>query len=289
MKTKSKYFCIAVLIITLPWIASCDKHDSLDDNVMVGKMAPHIYWELGSSTVTAGDSVPFTAQYYTTSTIPIDHLEVWYSVTKEESKSAACPWTTTFKYSISSTKTSLQRISQLVNTYPHSEDVWDANIRAYTFKSKFPTAGTLSSTSWVKPMTFEADDSVKMDFYFGNDFMQHFKDSLYTRMKVKDFQNMYLGLNLIDDFKPYLDSIFNNNTYSWEYLFPKDNSGNRPVPNEISEIYKKIPFSDLIFNKTNNNYEVEFTRFYLLKPVLKVIDKEHIEGVTSINTDVGLN
>jgi len=84
------YFYSALLI------TACDKNDTLDDAVIVGNMAPHVYWELGSSTVTAGSNVPFTVQYYTTGTEEINKLEVWYNLTEEESKTVTCPWTKNF-------------------------------------------------------------------------------------------------------------------------------------------------------------------------------------------------
>lgn len=289
MNLKSLYSNLLTGVIVLSATVACDKHDSMDDNVIVGKMAPHVYWELGTSSVAAGDSIPFTAQYYTTSSTDIDRMEVWYSVLKTELRTVACPWTTTFKYSITSTKESLQRVSEKVAHFPHRADTWNSTIRAYAVGYKFPTSNTLTSTSWVKPVAFASVDSVQMKSYFGEQFMQHFKDSLYTMMKVKDFQNMYLGLNLVDNFKPYLDSVFNANTNQYEYYFPKDASGNRPVPTDIANIYQTIPFADLIFNNKNNNYEVEFIRYYTLKPVFKVIDKDQISGVTSINNDIVLN
>lgn len=265
--------------------SSCDINDTMDDVVLVGKMAPHVYWEVGSSTVTAGNNVPFIVQYYTTANEEIDRLEVWYNVTEDEAKTVTSPWTQTFSYSVVSTKSIQKRISQKISEYPHLATNWSDSLRAYTFKSTFPTSNTLATTSWVKPSSYDND---KMLAYFGNGFITQFKDSLFKLMKVTDFQKMYLGLNLVDNFKIYLDSTKNDNTGGWTYHFPKDAQGNTPVPQTITDIYKNIPFSDLIFNKSTNIYEVEYIRSYKINALMKTFDKKGTMGI-SLNTEISLN
>jgi len=276
---------ITVVILSVFLIAACDKHDTLDDDVIVGNMAPHVYWEVGSSTVNAGSNVPFTAQYYTTGTEKIDRLEVWYNLTEEESKTVTCPWTQTFTYSFVSTKTVEKRIPQKISEYAHNESFWNDSLHAYSFTAEFPTSNTLSTTSWTKPSTF---DAAKMIKYFGADFMQQFKDSLYGLMKATDFQKMYLGLNLVENFKIYLDSTKNENTGGWDYHFPKDSQGNTPVPAAITTIYNSIPFADLIYNSSTTNYDVEYLRSYKVNANLKAFD---IKGTTgfALSKDISLN
>jgi hypothetical protein len=276
---------IAVILFSMLLFTACDIHDSLDDDVIVGNMAPQVYWELGSSTVTAGSDVPFTAQYYTTGDAKIDHLEVWYNLSQQEAKTVTCPWVQTSSFTYTSTTTVEKRISQKIKEYEHNVKNWSDSLRAYTFTSTFPTSNTLSSISWIKPTAF---DSTKMVSYFGVNFMQQFKDSLYSQMKAIDFQKMYQGLNLVDNFKIYLDSTYNGNTGAYDYHFPKDAQGNTPVPDVIKNIYQKIPFSDLIFNSSNANYEVEFTRSYSIDANLKAIDTKGTTG-TAIKTTVTLN
>lgn len=264
---------------------ACDLNDTLNDDVIVGNMAPHVYWEVGSSTVTAGSNVPFTVQYYTTANEDIDRLEVWYDVVEDESKTVTCPWTQTFSYSVVSTKSIQKRISQKIIEYPHVATNWSDSLRAYTFKSTFPTSNTLATTSWVKPASFDND---KMLAYFGSAFVTQFKDSLFNLMKVTDFQKMYQGLNLVENFKIYMDSVKNDNTGGWTYTFPKDAQGNRPVPQAIIDIYKNIPFSDLIFNKSTNVYEVEYIRSYKINALMKTFDKKNTMGI-SLSTEISLN
>lgn len=276
---------IAVIFLSMFLFTACDLHDSLDEDVIVGNMAPQVYWEVGSSTVTAGSNVSFTTQYYTTGDAPIDHLEVWYNLSQQEAKTVNCPWTTTLTFNFTSTITVEKRISQKIEEYAHNVNNWSDALRAYTFTSTFPTSNTLSSITWVKPTSF---DSTKMVSYFGANFMKQFKDSLFTQMKALDFQKMYQGLNLVPNFKIYLDSTFNGNTGKYDYHFPKDAQGNMPVPDAIKNIYQKIPFADLILNTSNANYEVEFTRSYFIDANLKAIDTKGLTG-TAIKTTITLN
>lgn len=276
---------ITVLLMSMFLITACDKNDTLDEAVIVGNMAPHVYWEVGSSTVNAGSNVPFTVQYYTTGTKKIEKLEVWYNVTEEESKTVASPWTKTFTYSFVSTKTIEKRIPQKIAEYAHNESFWNDSLHAYSFTAEFPTSNTLSTTSWTKPSTF---DAAKMIKYFGANFMQQFKDSLFKLMKVTDFQKMYLGLNLVANFKIYLDSTKNENTGGWDYHFPKNGQGNTPVPQAITDIYKTIPFAELIYNSSTTNYDVEYSRSYKVNANLKAYDIKGTTGL-ALSKDISLN
>lgn len=259
----------SIILMTI----SCEENDSLDDNAIIGPMAPHAYWEIGSSTVKAGENVPFFVQYYTTGDVPIDHLEVWYNVVEIESKEVSCPWTQTFTYQYTFKTSGEKRIAQKVAEYPHQENFWNDSLRAYAFNNTFPTSPTLSSIDWKKPTTF---DSTLMIKYFGEDFMQNFKDSVYVRMKALDFQKMYEGLGLVEDFKTtYLDSVYNDQTGSYDFIFKGDT-----IPQDIKDIYQRISFQDLILNASNNNYEVNFSRYYELNAQLKVVDRKRVAGLT---------
>jgi len=118
--------------------------------------------------------------------------------------------------------------------------------------------------------------------------MQHFKDSLYSKCRQSIFRKLYQGLNLVTNFKIYLDSTYNQNTGKYDYHFPKDAHGNTPVPEAIRVIYQSIPFENLIFNTSNANYEVEFSRSYSIDANLKAIDIKGVVG-TAIKTTISLN
>jgi len=280
-----KKYIFSTLIAIIGLLTSCDINDKMDEVVLIGNMAPHVYWEVGSSTVNAGSNVPFIVQYYTTSEEDLDRLEVWYNIIEDESKAVSCPWTQTFSYSITSNKSVQKRISQKISEYSHLTTNWSDSLSAYSFNATFPTSNTLATSSWVKPTNFENE---KMLTYFGQSFITQFKDSLFKLMKVTDFQKMYQGLNLVNNFKIYLDSTKNDNTGGYTYHFPKDSQGNTPVPQTIIDIYKNIPFQDLIFNKSTNVYDVEYTRSYRINAFIRSYDKKGVYGI-SLNSEISLN
>lgn len=261
-------------------MASCDKHDSMDEDVITGPMAPQVYWEVGSSTVKSGSNVDFTCQYYLTGNGTIDHLEAWYNIVKTEEKMVNCPWVSTFSYSITSSKESEERMNQCICSFEHKEDYWNDSIRAYTFNSTFPTSNTLSSVSWNNPDTYNDE---KVITYFGENFKQNFKDSLYTLMQYEDFETMFKGLGLVEDFKIYADSLFNENSNSYEYFF----KGNE-IPAEVKAKYDAITFDQLIFNSGKNNYEIQYSRSYHINANLHCVTTRQVHG-TAIEKKIELN
>jgi hypothetical protein len=271
-------------------MASCiERHDSLDDNLIVGQMAPQVSWEVRSTTVNAGADVAFTAQYYTTGKAKLDRLEVWFSVRETIDKTVSCPWVTTFSYSVASSVSEEKRIDEKAAQYPHQDSYWDATLRAYNFTAGFPTSVTLSTFTWSKPETFEAADIERLKFYFGDSFPQTFRDGLYEKMKPADFEKMFQGLNLEENFRgKYLEEVHNDFTGQDEWLFPADGSGNRPAPQAVKDIFDAIPFGDLILNTSTGIYEIEYIRSYAINAFIKAIDAEGNAGTTT-KTTISLN
>lgn len=295
---KSALKIIKLVVVTfflLSTITSCEKHDFIDEMSITGEVGPQAIWELGSSSVAAGNSVDFTLQYYSTVS-EISHSEVWYSVTEEISKKVTCPWVSTFTYSIVSNTSQLKRISEKVVTFPNTMAVWSDSLSANVLKKSFPVTGTLSSFSWKQPEQFNMKDSLSVNNYFGNNFMQHFKDSLYDKMKYADFKKMILGLALDEklkqsyggkSFKELTDSTFDKNSNSYVYHFPKLEDGSTPVPNSITELYKKeIPFAKLI--QTPSGYDIEYERKYEIDALMRVYDVRGVYGNTVLK-NVAIN
>jgi hypothetical protein len=270
----AKLWQVVAVGLMLVIVASCEKHDFIDEISITGNIGPQAYWEVGSSTVSAGTEMPFELQYYTTTDEEPDRSEVWYNITEIQEKSVSCSWVTTFSYSVNSIISEQKRIEQKIQTYPHALAVWSDSLHAYTFRASFPVSGTLRPFAWVRPEQF---DSVRMNTYFGTGFMQQFKDSLYGLMKFADFKNMMLGLSLVDNFKQYTDSTFDNNSNSFVYHFPKIN-GQTPVPAAITSLYNSIPFDRLI--ESAAGYNVEFKRTYFLEARMRVYDKREVYGMT---------
>ena len=278
MKT-IKYIFLSLLVAVL--LSACAKHDFFDENLITGNVGPQAYWEIASSAVSAGSSMPFTVQYYSTAG-EIDHSEVWYNIIETQEKSVSCPWVKTFTYSVNSTQSEEKRISQKIAEYPQSMAVWSDSLHAYTFAADFPVSGTLSTFSWSKPDVFDYD---KMNAYFGSGYMKQFTDSLHNLMKFADYKNMLMGLGLVDDFKQYTDSTYDANSDSYTYNFPKDANGNTPVPAVINDLFNSITFDRLI--EDASGYNVEFKRTYSMVARMRVYDKRGIYGTTeSKNIDI---
>ena len=273
-------FAIYGLMFTA--LPSCEKHDFFDENAITGNIGPQAYWEIESSTVSAGSNMSFVIQYYSTAA-DINHSEVWYNITETQEKSVSCPWVTTFTYSYNSTTSEEKRIAQKIQEYPQTLAVWSDSLHAYTFTGEFPVSGTLKPFAWSKPEVF---DSTKMDTYFGTGYMQQFKDSLYNLMQYADFKNMLLGMSLLDNFSQYTDSTFDINSNSYVYHFRKDVSGNTPVPEAIQNLFNTITFDRLI--ESPSGYNVDFKRTYFLEARMRIYDTNNVYG-TTVSKKIDIN
>lgn len=269
---KSRYQIIALTLLVVG-ASACAKHDFLDEDTITGKVGPEAYWEIKSSAITAGDSMQFTAQYYS-SKEAIDHSEAWYNIDEKVEYTVICPWVTTFAYSKTSNTTEHKRISQFISRYAHSEDFWSDSLHAYTFTGYFPVSRTLSPVVWNHPSDYDAD---KMESYFGKEFMQSFRDELRPKMQFADYRNMFTGLALMEDFKQYTDSALDPNAGEgvFAYFFPKDAEGNvqQWVLDSMEVYWNKVSFGDLIFNAGNNYYDVDYKRSYIINAELRVFDE----------------
>ncbi len=284
-----KHRNIFVLALALLACTACDKHDFIDDLVITGDIGPQPYWVVESSVVTAGSDVPFTAQYYTSvNGVSIDRSEVWYNVTENLEQVVNCPLTQTFTYSVSKVTASEKRISQKIKTFVHKDvAAWNDSIHAYYFEGSFPVSSTLASFKWDKPALYDDENFRK---YFGEDYKQHFKDSLYNLLKYKDFRNIILTTQLRSDFREFTDSTFDVNTNEWVFHFKWNaDSTDTPIPDKVTELYRdSISFNQLIFNAGENCYDLTYKRTYQIRALLRVYDDRGVYG-TTVAKDIEIN
>lgn len=276
MKT-TRYIILALAAISL---IACDKHDFFDEQTITGEVGPQAYWEISSSAVAAGQSLGFKLQYYTSvKEASIDRSEAWYNLTENIERQVTCPWVTSFTYSVSSSTAEEKRVEQKIMVYPHSESLWNDSLHAYYLEGSFPVSSTLVPFSWASPAQFDAD---KMVQYFGNGFMEHFKDSLMPKMKYADYRSMMIGLGLVDDFMQYTDSTYDTNSNSWVRHFKWNaDSTDTPVPADLEALYRdSVSFDRLIFNSAENNYSVSYVRKYNVRSVIRVYDNRGVYGIT---------
>ncbi len=284
-----KHRNIFVLASVLLACTACDKHDFIDDLVITGDVGPQPYWVVESSVVTAGADVPFTAQYYTSvKGVSIDRSEVWYNVTENIEQVVNCPLTQTFTYSVSKVTASEKRIAQKIKTFVHSDvAVWNDSIHAYYFEGTFPVSSTLAAFKWDKPAHYD-DENFRM--YFGNDYQQQFKDSLYNLLKYEDFRNIILSTQVRESFQEFSDSTFDVNTNSWVRHFKWNaDSTDTPIPEKVTELYQdSISFDQLIFNAGENCYDLTYKRTYQIRALLRVYDDREVYG-TTVAKDIEIN
>ena len=238
MKTIFKTLALGLLLIT---IASCEKHDLFDENTITGAVGPETYWTVESSMVKAGESMGFTGQYYST-VAKIDHSEVWYELFEEEYKLVTASLIKAFTYSVTGNTTSQKRMLQTIQSYKHSEDLWNDSLRAYILTDKFPVSNTLSPISWVQPKDLEGFDK-NLHAYFGENFATEFKAGVTAKMNptadernYAAYMNVLQGLSLLGDtivtpngdLMPYIkwmtDSAFNANTNTWNKFFKENDT-----------------------------------------------------------------
>ena len=259
------------LSVTISFVG-CETNDPIDNAVRVGQVAPHVFWELPSNSVNAGSDVAFYAQYYTIGDAKVDRLEVWYDVNENVQTVVSCPLVTTFKYSISTNKTTQIREFQQISTYQHEEKNWDTLKKAYILDTVFPTSRTLRTVEWKEVKTFEDE---KFNSYFPANFTTQFKDSMYKLLKVSDFRKIMVSLNVTTDieFKTYTDSLFNANSGAYDYFIKEDKKV------DLKTKYDAILFKDLIYDPSAQIYKVEYTRLYKLSARFKAFDNKNIVGI----------
>ena len=294
MKTIFKTLALALLLISA---ASCEKHDPFDENTITGAVGPETYWTIESSMVKAGESMGFTGQYYST-VAKIDHSEVWYELFEEEYKLVTASLIKAFTYSYTSNTTNQKRMLQTIETYEHTEDLWNDSLRAYILTDRFPVSNTLSPISWVQPKDLEGFDK-NLNAYFGENFASEFKAGVTAKMNptadernYAAYMNVLQGLSLLTDTittpngdrMPYVqwmtDSAFNANTNVWNRFFKQQDT-----------IWSKVNFDTIGFQVDSTPIKqgrppviVGYT--YDTTPILKPVVEEVVPVYDQIKQDI---
>ena len=294
MKTIFKTLALALLLISA---ASCEKHDPFDENTITGAIGPETYWTIESSMVKAGESMGFTGQYYST-VAKIDHSEVWYELFEKEDKLVTASLIKAFTYSYTSNTTNQKRMLQTIETYEHTEDLWNDSLRAYILTDRFPVSNTLSPISWVQPKDLEGFDK-NLNAYFGENFASEFKAGVTAKMNPSAeernyaaYMNVLQGLSLLTDTittpngdrMPYVqwmtDSAFNANTNVWNRFFKQQDT-----------IWSKVNFDTIGFKVDSTPIKqgrppviVGYT--YDTTPILKPVAEEVVYVYDQIKQDI---
>ncbi|MGL4993082.1 MAG: hypothetical protein ACRC6R_02945 [Bacteroidales bacterium] len=294
---KMKNYIVAMFIATAI-LPSCSVNDQLGELTQVGQVAPHVQWDLSSSTVKAGNPVAFAAQYYSSVNRAIIRSEVWYNVVENIQTTIACPWMSTFTYSFVNATSEELRISQKIASYNHDLAQWDGDKKAYQLNTTFPTSNTLRPISWTEVESFDLD---KFNLYFGEDYKQEFIDGLIEQMKLEDYRNLLVGTSAMGEgvedhaaeFAKYTEGIYSDNTGGTIFIW-KDGGGDQynegSIPQDIVDAFNSISFEDFLYDSVTQKYRVSYERDYTLDVILKVIDEAGTEGTTkAVKNIVTLN
>lgn len=247
MKKIFKTLALGLMLMT---VASCEKHDFFDENTFTGAVGPETYWTIESSMVKSGESMGFVGQYYST-VAKIDHSEVWYELFEKEDKLVTASLIKAFTYSYTSNTTTQKRILQTIQSYPHSEDLWNDSLRAYVLEDRFPVSTTLSPISWSQPKELTGFDK-NLHAYFSDTFAVAFKEGLTKKMHSHDglcdttlndtvrnyaaYMQVFQGLGLLETASTYnnkdtvsylqwmTDSTFDKNSSTWKKHFKQYDS-----------------------------------------------------------------
>lgn len=267
---------ILLALFALCGFSSCEKHDTIDDMARVGEQTPYVFWELETTTVKAGTGVPFRAQYYTNGE-EIDHLSVWYSINQTIDMEAKCPIATGFNYSYIINHATLSRVNQEIVTYPHNENYWDSQLKAYLLVTTFPTSNTLLPVEWRDPADF---DMQKYNQLFPDTFAIKFQDGLYGNLSqsryLSDYRKVLVSTGFLttEQFDACVDSTFNQNSNSWD-KFVKDNQ-----VEYLKGIYYTIPFETLMYNSAESKYQINYLKSFKLKATFRALDKKNVQGIS---------
>ena len=170
------YNKLAIVAASLVAMSSCGVHDPFADYMELGQVLPTVSWELGSSVAKAGSDVSFKGKYYTTAEgVAIDHSEVWAMVVRTESAAATQKLVSSPAYTKTVNGTDTIRSSQKIQSYPHSQAVWDGY--EYILDGTFPTSRTLGPVVWSDA---EVWDNEKFSMYYPATFKEEFTTQVVT-------------------------------------------------------------------------------------------------------------
>ena len=268
MKTRFKTLALGLLLMT---VASCEMHDPFDENTITGAVGPEAYWTVESAMMKAGESMGFVGQYYST-VAEIDHSEVWYELFEKEDKLVTASLIKAFTYSVTSNTTAQKRMLQTIQSYKHSEDMWNDSLHAYVLEDRFPVSYTLSPIAWVQPKDLNGFDK-NLHAYFGENFAEEFKAGVTAKMNpTEDERNYGAYMNVLQGLSHLTDTIVTPNGDLMPYVQWITDS----TFDANSATYKKhFKQYDSVFSTTNFDTIIEFDTVWNIK-----YDRNKIDPVT---------
>lgn len=266
---------IVLFLFALIGFSACEINDPINDWGEVGDRTPNAYWELGSTTVTAGNDVSFTAYYYADG-IDISSIEVWYDVNKLEVREVVCPF---ISYTFKINADEKMRSAQKIKAYDPGTVKWDQVKRSYIMTETFPVSPVLVSEGWadVKPADFTTDKFVRL---YTDTFEIAFRKGLYAEVE-KDYyvkmRKLVEGLKLMEKIEDY-DALFTQEkdpaTGKILYIIADKDK------DKLDQALAGVAFTNLIYNSQSESYSINYSSNFYLNAEFRAYDANAVIGRT---------
>lgn len=206
---------LGLMALGLVAFSSCEKHDPIADAFEIGPEVPTAYWEVGSTTCKAGDSLSIKGQYYSAVDQTPVRSEVWYSINQDDEAAATLKLAgTAYSYTQTVTSSTELRPAQVMATFDHSLAVWDGY--EFVINGKVPTSTTLAPVSW-NPAVWDQEN---FDRYYPAEFADSFINVVTGNLILPSYaaamKNVYV--NYAGYTNEYMDSI----NKEFNVAFPTD-------------------------------------------------------------------
>jgi len=253
---------------------SCETYDLVDEIAQIGHFAPNVYMEVAAGNVTAGDSVDFSVQYWSTDHSFTD-LSLWYSIEVNLKFELTSVYNQEYSFVLDSAD--LVREFHKVLTYEHSESLFDAEKKAYEINGKIPVSYTLSSSEISYPDSY---DQEMMESLIPASVFTRFYEGLFETLEYEILKEILVVDFAILDQETF-DSFFNITV-----IEPEEEDGESEYIYEMKEetadellgYFKQVPVQDLIFNEAVPEYGVKYSKGYEITSKFRVINGEGIEN-----------
>lgn len=259
MKNTLKYLIVGMAIL---FHTSCNENNLIEDMAQIGFKGGNAYFELSSTTVAAGDSSNFTAQYWTEDDI-ISELGIYYDVKKH------MRFRITYAgngYSLTYDSVEVSIEFQKIVDILHSKSNFSTKSKAYVVEGKIPVSYTLFSILTENPYNFSEEEFVNN---FPSDMKMKFLKGLYPTLSREELKTLYTTkYKLIDQdtFESYYDLVFDENSGKNIYTLKKE------FEQTMFDHLTNIPFDQLIYNSAKQYYGLYYNRYFKLNTKFKVVN-----------------
>lgn len=275
MKKIMMKYASFLLISFMGWgLFSCETHDVVDEIARPGHFAPNVYIEMGASTVEAGDSVEFSAEYWSEDDA-FEDVSLWYSMNTELNYELTSVYNTDYSFVLDSTE--LVREYHEVLSYEHSDKYYDEEKKAYAVNDTFPTSYTLTPSEISEPETFNEEQinrlfpaSVFESFYeglFETLGYEKLKEILVTDFSIVDEETFDSHFNEIE-----IEPIEEGDDPEYIYEMKEESAP------ELLSYLKEVPVEDLIYDEAVPAYRLKYYRGYEIVAKFRVENANGIEN-----------